>query len=503
MPEDEVEEEIALPSPCLVILAGPPASGKTTWAHSNFPDATVSSDQLRALAGDSAGDMAASAVALKLLDQIVAERVRRGLTTVVDTLGTDADARAQWRSVASSKGLPVFLVTFDTSAASCRRLNRSRDKRVPDEVMRRALTAWPDQRQQLVAESFHAVHSVTADAPAPARARTVSAEIAVAAEKPPASPRRGLGFGLLLGRFPWAEGDRDPHEFDETLAAAEAAGFDSIWVMDHFRQIPQVGRAWDPMLEAWSTIAWIAAKTERVRVGSLVTCASHRNVGLLAKTVATVDVLSGGRVICGLGAGWFDQEQAAYGYEVLPPARRLDVLEDTLEALPVLWGKGAKAYTGRTLSVPEAMGYPRPVQDPLPLLVGGNGEQRTLLLAARHAAMCNVMGDLETVRQKLQVLDRHLDAEGRERDTIQRTALSKALVAPDASSLAARIDQLRPARVSPERFATASSAGTVDDHVARYRAASAAGVDTAIVALADLGPESVETFGGVIDQFRS
>ena len=119
--------------------------------------------------------------------------------------------------------------------------------------------------------------------------------------------------------------------------------------MDHFRQIPQVGRAWDDFLESWTTLAWLAALTERVRLGTLVTGVTYRNVGHLAKIVATLDVLSGGRAVCGLGLGWFAAEHRAYGWPFPPVDERYALLEDALAALPVLWGPGGKPFHGRVL----------------------------------------------------------------------------------------------------------------------------------------------------------
>src|SRR6185437_792135 len=135
--------------------------------------------------------------------------------------------------------------------------------------------------------------------------------------------------------------------------AAEQAGFDAIYVMDHFRQIPQVGRAWDDFLESYTTLAYLAACTSRVQLGALVTGITYRNVAHLGKIVATLDVLSGGRATCGLGLAWFAAEHAAYGWPFPAVAERYALLEDALRLLPVLWGPGSPPFEGTVLTVPE------------------------------------------------------------------------------------------------------------------------------------------------------
>ena len=163
--------------------------------------------------------------------------------------------------------------------------------------------------------------------------------------------------------------------------------------MDHFRQIPQVGRAFDDFLESCTTLAYLAAVTDRVRLGTLVSGVTYRNVAHLGKIVATLDVLSGGRAVCGLGLAWFKAEHTAYGWPFPPVTERYDLLEDALRLLPLLWGPGSKPFEGAVLRVPETMCYPRPLQERVPLLVGGGGERRTLRLAARYADAANVFGD--------------------------------------------------------------------------------------------------------------
>ena len=283
-----------------------------------------------------------------------------------------------------------------------------------------------------------------------------------------------LEFGLQIPRFTFPGGPAETRaRLTDIAAAAEEAGFTGLWVMDHFLQIPPVGPHWEDMLESWTTLAFLAGRTERVRLGTLVTGITYRNIAHLAKIVATLDVLSGGRANCGLGAAWFEREHRAYGWRFPPRAERFAALEDALELLPLMWGKGAPAYSGRTIEVAEAVCYPRPLQDHVPILVGGSGEQVTLRLVARHADACNLFGDAATVRRKVEVLHRHCAAEGRD-----------------------------PAEVTVTHLSTAD-APAVDDHVGRYRLLAEAGVQAEIVNFPALaGPEPVAAFAPVIEAFR-
>jgi alkanesulfonate monooxygenase SsuD/methylene tetrahydromethanopterin reductase-like flavin-dependent oxidoreductase (luciferase family) len=253
--------------------------------------------------------------------------------------------------------------------------------------------------------------------------------------------------------------------------------------MDHFRQIPQVGRAWDDFLESYTTLAFLAACTERVRLGALVTGITYRNVAHLGKIVATLDVLSGGRASCGLGLAWFEQEHRAYGWAFPPPRQRYALLEDALRLLPLMWGPGSPSFEGEVLRVAEASCYPRPLQQHVPVLVGGGGERRTLRLAARYADAANVMGDLATVRRKGEILRGHCLEAGRDPDEVDLTHLSTVVVGADDAHVSELVERLRPRHQDPARYAAATSAGTVVDHIGRFRELADAGVGEVMVRL--------------------
>lgn len=250
-------------------------------------------------------------------------------------------------------------------------------------------------------------------------------------------------------------------------------------------QIPQVGREWEDMLESHTTLGYLAGVTQQIRLGTLVTGNTYRNIALLAKIVATLDVLSGGRAMCGIGAAWFEREHRLYGWDIPPRSGRYARLEDALELLPLMWGKGAPRFEGRTITVEQAVCYPRPLQERIPILVGGSGEQRTPRLVARHADACNLVGDPATVRQKLAVLREHCATEGRDPAAIRVTHLVAVRVIADGE---------------PRE---GEGAATVDEHVGRLRELAEAGVQTAIVGLSDAaGPDSVHRFADVISAFR-
>jgi F420-dependent oxidoreductase-like protein len=490
----------SLPSPCVVVLAGPGAAGKSTWAAANFlPDSIVSSDRLRAVVGAGEDDITASADAFMLLDEIVARRVERKLTTVIDTLGLDAARRGGWLELARAHGLSCVAVSFDTAADECRARNRGRAKRIPADVLAAQLRSWPETRDALHGEGFDLVL-----APDPVRVVPTAFVDAAAAVRRQRVRPTGLSFSLHIGEFSAPGGARATAGWlREVGEGAEAAGFDAIYVMDHFRQIPQVGRPWDDLLESYTTLAYLAACTSRVQLGALVTGITYRNVAHLGKIVATLDVLSGGRATCGLGLAWFAAEHVAYGWPFPSVADRYKLLEDALELLPLLWGPGSPAFEGRVLAVPEAVCYPRPLQDHVRMIVGGGGEARTLRLAAQYADAANVFGDAAAVRHKTAVLHKHCQEVGRDPADVVMTHLSTTLVGADDAHIAAFVEARRPRRHSGARFAASVNAGTVDDHVGRFRELAEAGAAEVIVRLPDLDdPTSLERFARVISAFR-
>jgi F420-dependent oxidoreductase-like protein len=497
-----------LPSPCVVVLVGPGASGKSTWAAEHFaPEYVVGSDQLRALVGAGEDDLAASADAFAILEDVVARRLARRLTTVIDTLGLDPERRRRWRELAERNGMPYVAVAFTTPAKTCRERNRGRAKRIPADVLAGQLRAWAATRDLLAEEGpvieAQPVRVVPeAFAAAAGQVEPAPGALAGAGLAEPTGPSLGaptaLRFGLHLGQFAFT-GDT-AIAIRDIAVAAERAGFDAIYVMDHFRQIPQIGRAWDDFLESYTTLAYLAACTERVRLGALVTGVTYRNVAHLGKIIATLDVLSRGRAVCGLGLAWFEQEHKAYGWPFPTVASRYALLEDALRVLPMLWGKGSPRFDGAVITVPETLCYPRPRQAHVPIVLGGGGERRTLRLAARYADAANVFGDLATVRRKASILQRYSAEHGR---TVDLTHLSTVLVGDDDKHVRELVDRHRRRGQDPARYAAEVNAGTVDDQIARFRQLAEAGVAEVMLRLADLTePAPLERMAKVIAAFR-
>jgi F420-dependent oxidoreductase-like protein len=235
----------------------------------------------------------------------------------------------------------------------------------------------------------------------------------------------------------------DPTEIAATLAEtariAEQAGLSTFTVMDHYFQMEYAGSAAEPMLEGYTTLGYVAAKTERMTLGVLVTGVMYRHPGLLAKIVTTLDVLSGGRARLGIGASWYEREQRGLGVPVVPVAERFERLEETLQICLQMWSDNAGPFHGRHYQLAETLCVPAPISRPHPpILVGGGGERKTLLLAARYADACNVFGSSPAdVAHKLDVLRSHCDAEGRDYDAITKTVLAVRPVLADVDAFIA------------------------------------------------------------------
>jgi F420-dependent oxidoreductase-like protein len=229
-----------------------------------------------------------------------------------------------------------------------------------------------------------------------------------------------LKYGLEINEFDWSDG---PAAMGRHLAEigrrAEAAGFHSVWVWDHFIQL----RRWEePILEGWLMLAFLAAATERIKLGTLVTGVTYRHPAVLVKQATSLDVLSGGRSYFGVGAAWNEREHAAFGVRFPPIAERFEMLEDLLQIAHRAWKGETTGFRGRHTTLAEQMDSPPPVQNPHPpILIGGGGERKTLRFVAKYGdATHQTTSDPDVMRQKMDVLRRHCDAEGRDYDEIER-----------------------------------------------------------------------------------
>jgi alkanesulfonate monooxygenase SsuD/methylene tetrahydromethanopterin reductase-like flavin-dependent oxidoreductase (luciferase family) len=260
--------------------------------------------------------------------------------------------------------------------------------------------------------------------------------------------------------------------------------------MDHLLQIPQVGQTWQPIPEPWVTLGLVAGLDTSLRLGTLCTPVTFRPAGVTAKAAATLDALTGGRAFLGIGAGWWEREHAAYGLPFPSAAERLDLLETTIETCRALWAPGTKAYDGTRVVLPETTSYPRPAHR-VPVVVGGNGERRTLAIAARLGDACNLPSDAEVLTRKLGVLDRHLAEAGRTRDDVAVTVLDLPIVGRDRDEAWAKVESLR-GRTPAPAFARRTHAGTLTDLRRRYAQLHALGVSTVFVGVRGLGsPDEV------------
>ena len=242
-----------------------------------------------------------------------------------------------------------------------------------------------------------------------------------------------LGLQLPSFTFPDVPDDRLFERIAEIALTAEEAGFDSFWVMDHYHQIANVGPLTDPMLEAYTLLGGVAARTSRIQLGAMVTGVTYRNPAFLAKVVTTLDVISSGRSILGIGAAWNEEESRAYGYPWPPVAERFERLEDALRICRSMFTQPESTLQGTIHHVEGALNLPQPVRPGgPPILIGGGGERKTLRLTARYADMWNGFGDLDMIRHKLSVLAGHCEAEGRDRSEIVATRLGTLIVGETA-----------------------------------------------------------------------
>jgi F420-dependent oxidoreductase-like protein len=257
---------------------------------------------------------------------------------------------------------------------------------------------------------------------------------------------------------------------------AESAGFDSVFVMDHFYQLPMLGSPDQPMLEAYTALGALATATERVQLGALVTGNTYRNPTLLAKVITTLDVASAGRAILGVGAGWFELEHRQLGFEFGTFTDRFQRLEEALQILdPMIKGERS-TFSGAWYSTESAIAEPR-YRDRIPVLIGGSGEKKTFAIAARYADHLNITAGFDELRGKLDALAKRCDEAGRDQSTLETSMLLTVMVDENAKP-----DQI-PLEMR-ERMLVGSP-----DHIAEQVQAKVlgAGVDSVIINLAAHG----------------
>ncbi|MGA8842187.1 MAG: LLM class F420-dependent oxidoreductase [Nitrososphaeraceae archaeon] len=257
-----------------------------------------------------------------------------------------------------------------------------------------------------------------------------------------------MQFGLQKPIFTF---DYKGHETSQIVdsimklaTSAENNGFDSFWVMDHFHQIPMIGKPEEPMLESWTTLSVLAGLTTKIKLGTLVTGIIYRHPTILAKIAATLDVLSKGRLFMGIGAAWNEDESHAYGIYFPPANERLSRLEEAIQIIRKMWTEEPYAsFNGKYYQIHNAYCNPKPIQKPSPpILVGGSGERKTLKIVAKYADACNLFGSPETVKGKLNILKEHCKSVGRDYDSILKTKLGVIVIDDDTQMAEKKIKQI-------------------------------------------------------------
>ncbi len=296
-----------------------------------------------------------------------------------------------------------------------------------------------------------------------------------------------LQFGLSLPQG-WTmdlASIKDPVEAYETMTCvaqtAEEAGFASVWLADHFHTIPQPSQ--EVTFECWTSIAALARSTSRIRIGAGVTCNGYRNPALLAKMASTVDVLSHGRLNFGIGAGWYEHEYRAYGYNYPDTADRLRRLREAVQVILAMWTQEEATFEGKYYQVRGAINQPKGVQKPhIPLLIGGGGEQVTLKLVAQYGDACNISGEVATIRRKFAILKHHCEAAGRDYESIHRTVVAYCSIAETDEQARAKV----PTALLNRPSGAGALIGSPDTIRERLAELEAAGVQEVILGFPDV-----------------
>ncbi|MDW0179061.1 MAG: TIGR03560 family F420-dependent LLM class oxidoreductase [Nitrososphaeraceae archaeon] len=257
-----------------------------------------------------------------------------------------------------------------------------------------------------------------------------------------------MQFGLQKPIFTFDYRGDDTSQIIDSLkklaTTAENNGFDSFWVMDHFHQIPMIGKVEEPMLESWTTLSVVAGLTTKIKLGTLVTGIMYRYPAILAKVAATLDVLSKGRLFMGIGAAWNEEESNAYGIHFPATSERMSRLEEAIQIIRKMWTEEPSAsFNGIYYQIRNAYCNPKPIQKPSPpILVGGSGERKTLKIVAKYADACNLFGSAETVKRKLNILKEHCKSVGRDYNSILKTKLSIIVVEDEKQTSEKKIEQI-------------------------------------------------------------
>lgn len=287
----------------------------------------------------------------------------------------------------------------------------------------------------------------------------------------------------------WPQPSQDFDTVKALSQHAEATGWDGIWLADHF--MPNDKDTSAPWPEAWTTLAAIAATVDRIRIGTLVTGNTYRHPAVLAKMAATVDHISGGRLVLGLGSGWQENEHEKYGIPFSTVGGRLERLDEACQVIKGLFGQQSFSFDGKYYTLTDAPLEPKPVQTPLPLMIGGGGEKVTLKITARYADEWNVWGNVDRLIEKMAILDRHCETVGRDKSAIARSAVAL-LFLTDDEAFAKKMS------ADPSRPTIAGNVGQVSEIIKGY---AEAGVDEVIVPDFTMGLGNTSEKRDILDRF--
>lgn len=295
---------------------------------------------------------------------------------------------------------------------------------------------------------------------------------------------------------------KDPVEAYETMThvakTADEAGYESVWLADHFHTVPQPSQ--NAIFECWTTTAALARDTKRVRIGQMVTGSGYRNPALLAKMASTVDVLSHGRLNFGIGAGWYEHEYLAYGYEYPDAPERLRRLREAIQVILAMWTQEEAVFEGTYYQVRGAINQPKGVQKPhIPLLIGGSGEKVTLKLVAQYGDACNVFGDPATLENKFAILRQHCQNVGRDYESIHRTSVVACVIGDTEEEALAQIPEtVKTQFASLIDRALIGTPDTIRERIARYEAV---GVQELLLMVPTAGAAQLETIRRFAQEF--
>jgi F420-dependent oxidoreductase-like protein len=295
-----------------------------------------------------------------------------------------------------------------------------------------------------------------------------------------------LGLHIPNFNYPGTTPDQLFEKLVEIARTAEDSGFSFVSVMDHLHQIPGIGPRENWMLEGNTILGALAGRTSRVNLGLLVGGVTYRNPALLAKITTTLDVISRGRIVLGLGAAWYEDEHQAYGFDFPPLRERFERLEEALQIARAMFTQEESSFEGRHYRTQDVLNNPRPLRGDIPIMVGGSGERKTLRIVAQHADACNIFGDVERARHLLGVLEGHCEALGRDYAEITKTRLGTVMIGRTHEEAMRKVEAAKAGGLPEERLKMVVMAGDADSIAEQAQAFKDAGIEGLTLSLPDV-----------------